>query len=33
MTGGGTLVWIVCIRVLLLVGAYHVLPWLVGEAK
>lgn len=33
MTGGGTLVWIVCIRVLLLVGAYHVLPRLVGEAK
>lgn len=33
MAGGGTLVGIVCIRVLLLVGAYHVLPWLVGEAK
>ena len=33
MTGGGTLVWIVCIRVLLLVGAYRVLPRLVGEAK
>ena len=33
MTGGGTSVWIVCIRALLLVGAYHVLPWIVGEAK
>lgn len=33
MTGGGTLVTILCIRALLFLGAYAALPWLIGEAR